>query len=90
MKPFFLENDNVDSSQRNVIFLIRGENADRPAAVAGMYVLDTVFSFATSICQFLNIIKGRFVKDVCKHLQISLPGIIRKIKWTCFALLVCV
>ncbi|KAF2186990.1 vacuolar sorting protein-like protein [Zopfia rhizophila CBS 207.26] len=26
-KPFFLENDNVDSSQRNVVFLVRGEKA---------------------------------------------------------------
>jgi hypothetical protein len=26
-KPFFLENDNVDSSQRNIVFLVRGEKA---------------------------------------------------------------
>jgi hypothetical protein len=35
-KPFFLENDNVDSSQRNVVFLVRGEKAKTVMAVAGM------------------------------------------------------
>lgn len=34
-KPFFLENDNVDSSQRNVVFLVRGEKAKAVMAVAG-------------------------------------------------------
>ena len=38
-KVFFLENDNVDASQKNVIFLARGEKANKPIAVAGMYVL---------------------------------------------------
>ncbi|KAF2707542.1 vacuolar sorting protein-like protein [Pleomassaria siparia CBS 279.74] len=33
-KPFFLENDNVDSSQRNVVFLVRGEKATTVQAVA--------------------------------------------------------
>ncbi|MCJ1243068.1 hypothetical protein MMC30_000264 [Trapelia coarctata] len=33
-KVFFLENENIDSSQKNVVFLIRGENAARPLAVA--------------------------------------------------------
>ncbi|KAJ4372231.1 Vacuolar protein-sorting-associated protein 33 [Neocucurbitaria cava] len=33
-KPFFLENDNVDSSQRNVVFLVRGEKATTVMAVA--------------------------------------------------------
>ena len=35
-KIFFLENDNVDSSQRNVIFLVRAEDVSHPIAVAGM------------------------------------------------------
>jgi hypothetical protein len=34
-KPFFLENDNVDSSQRNIVFLVRGEKARTVIAVAG-------------------------------------------------------
>jgi vacuolar protein sorting-associated protein 33A len=34
-KPFFLENDNVDSSQRNVVFLVRGEKAKTVMTVAG-------------------------------------------------------
>ena len=38
-KVFFLENANVDSSQKNVVFLTGGEDALRPLAVAGMYVL---------------------------------------------------
>ncbi|KAF2751015.1 vacuolar protein sorting-associated protein 33A [Sporormia fimetaria CBS 119925] len=33
-KPFFLENDNVDSSQRNVVFLVRGEKAKTVMKVA--------------------------------------------------------
>ncbi|KAF2855477.1 vacuolar sorting protein-like protein [Plenodomus tracheiphilus IPT5] len=33
-KPFFLENDNVDSSQRNIVFLVRGEKANTVMAVA--------------------------------------------------------
>lgn len=33
---FFLENHNVDQSQRNVVFLIRGENAKIVRTVAGM------------------------------------------------------
>ncbi|RYN33660.1 hypothetical protein AA0113_g5998 [Alternaria arborescens] len=33
-KPFFLENDNVDSSQRNIVFLVRGEKAKTVMAVA--------------------------------------------------------
>jgi len=37
-KVFFLENNNVDASQKNVIFLARGEKANQPIAIAGMYV----------------------------------------------------
>ncbi|KAF2266070.1 Sec1-like protein [Lojkania enalia] len=33
-KPFFLENDNVDSSQRSVVFLVRGEKAKTVITVA--------------------------------------------------------
>lgn len=35
-RVFFLENDNVDSSQKNVFFLARGEKAKVVSAVAGM------------------------------------------------------
>ena len=38
-KPFFLENDNVDASQRNVVFLVRGEKAKTVIRVAGMWCL---------------------------------------------------
>ena len=37
-KPFFLENDNVDSSQRNIVFLVRGERAKTVMAVASTYI----------------------------------------------------
>ncbi|KAF3040129.1 hypothetical protein E8E12_008425 [Didymella heteroderae] len=33
-KPFFLENDNTDASQRNVVFLVRGEKARTVMRVA--------------------------------------------------------
>ena len=36
-KPFFLENDNVDVSQRNVVFLVRGEKATTVMKVAGTF-----------------------------------------------------
>lgn len=38
-KVFFLENDNVDASQKNIIFLARGEQASQAIAVAGMYLV---------------------------------------------------
>jgi hypothetical protein len=48
-KPFFLENDNVDSSQRNVVFLVRGEKAKAVMAVAGMFDHS---NFSSSRCAF--------------------------------------
>ena len=35
-KVFFLENDNVDASQKNVVFVARGEKASAAIAIAGM------------------------------------------------------
>lgn len=32
---FFLENDNLDESQRNVVFIVSGEKAQQAQAVAG-------------------------------------------------------
>lgn len=37
-RVFLLENENVDSSQRNVIFLVQGEKPTHVRSVAGMYV----------------------------------------------------
>ena len=37
-KVFWLENGNVDSGQRNVIFLARGNKAMDAQAISGMYV----------------------------------------------------
>ena len=37
-KPFFLENDNIDFSQRNVVFLVRGEKHKTVTAVASKYL----------------------------------------------------
>ena len=38
-KVFFLENHNVDATQRNVVFLVRGEVAKKARTVAGMLIL---------------------------------------------------
>jgi hypothetical protein len=43
-KPFFLENDNVDASQRNVVFLVRGEKAKTVMRVAGTITLFTIIT----------------------------------------------
>jgi hypothetical protein len=42
-KVFFLENHNVDASQRNVVFLVRGENAKKTRTVAGTFQLSLPF-----------------------------------------------
>lgn len=34
---FVLENENVGTNQRNVVFLVRSESAERAIAVTGMY-----------------------------------------------------
>jgi hypothetical protein len=39
-KVFFLENGNADTSQRNVVFITRGESARNAQSIAGMYVLE--------------------------------------------------
>ena len=38
-RVFFLENDNVDSSQRNIVFLARGEKASVVMNIAGTQLL---------------------------------------------------
>jgi vacuolar protein sorting-associated protein 33A len=43
-KLFFLENHNVDSTQRNIVFLARGENAKTVRTVAGMRLLRSSLS----------------------------------------------
>ena len=35
-KLFFLENGNADTSQRNVVFIARGESAKNAQSIAGM------------------------------------------------------
>lgn len=54
-KVFFLENDNVDASQRNVIFLARGEKASQPIAIAGTSVQD-VTSQPFSSCTLFSLL----------------------------------
>lgn len=36
-RVFLLENANIDSSQRNVVFLVRGEKAHQVRTVAGRF-----------------------------------------------------
>lgn len=43
-KVFILENDNVDASQKNVIFLARGEKATAAIAIAGKHLISLVFA----------------------------------------------
>lgn len=38
-KVFFLENGNADVSQRNVVFMARGDNAKNAQSIAGMYII---------------------------------------------------
>lgn len=38
-KIFYLENDNADSSQRNVVFIARGENLKQIHYIAGMSLI---------------------------------------------------
>ena len=72
-KVFFLENDNVDASQKNVIFLARGEKANQPIAVAGMYVLDFLIIY---LVYFLVSISTIFVIDSICGIY-SMGGIIK-------------
>lgn len=44
-KVFIVENDNVDASQKNVIFLSRGEKATAPIAIAGMLLSFSALGF---------------------------------------------
>lgn len=67
-KVFFLENENIDSSQKNVVFLIRGENAARPLAVAGMLaLLDCISNFCllSRNCLHLVLIFVGFPSSCC-------------------------
>lgn len=48
-KVFFLENDNLDASQKNVIFLASGEKASQCIAIAGMYVVLSIASIVLSL-----------------------------------------
>jgi hypothetical protein len=44
-KVFFLENGNADVSQRNVVFMARGESAKHVQSIAGVYLLFDTFSY---------------------------------------------
>ena len=48
-KVFFLENENVDTSQKNVIFLVRGEEAETSLTVAGELQLSYIQHFTPFI-----------------------------------------
>ena len=41
-KVFFLENDNADASQRNVVFIARGDRAGNTQVIAGKYVVSSL------------------------------------------------
>lgn len=48
-KVFFLENDNLDTSQKNVVFLASGEKANQCIAIAGMYVIYPLFLIVSTL-----------------------------------------
>jgi len=54
-KVFFLENDNADVSQRNVVFIARGESAKQAQAIAGMIIsLIYILSYITLVSHIFN------------------------------------
>lgn len=62
-KLFFLENHNVDSTQRNLVFLVRGENAKAIRTVAGMCYMSYFFC----PIQFLRSNASGILKRVLRH-----------------------
>jgi hypothetical protein len=56
-RVFFLENDNVDSSQRNIIFLARGDKAAKVTSIAGMFTF-----FNTASIQHFPLISKLYCK----------------------------
>ena len=66
-KVYVLENDNVDASQKNVIFLARGEKATAPIAIAGMLTISYCFSGSRSILRLGSI----RLKSLCSSLFLA-------------------
>lgn len=67
-KVFYLENENVDTSQKNVVFLARGESAVNALAITGMYVCLDLFKryldqSLYAICSIQNLIIGLLHPD---------------------------
>lgn len=67
-KVFFLENDNVDASQKNIIFLARGEKASQPIAIAGMFMAEVAFHLS-ALVPFFSTMFGTvlFLSEVIRH-----------------------
>ena len=60
-KVFFLQNNNVDGTQKNVIFLVRADNTSQTKAVAGMR------SFYRVIIDIANPLSPCLIIDVRPH-----------------------
>lgn len=54
-KVFFLENHNVDQTQRNIVFLVRGESARKIRTVAGTSISRSTCCHICSIQDFIFI-----------------------------------
>ena len=65
-RVFLLENDNVDSSQRNVIFLASGEKAGQVKSTAGMY-FDCMYSNQMNLSCLLLCIPSSFGPRLGHH-----------------------
>jgi hypothetical protein len=53
-KVFFLENGNADTSQRNVVFIARGELARHAQSIAGVYLINELSYFECNACIYLK------------------------------------
>jgi hypothetical protein len=76
-KVFFLENHNVDASQRNVVFLVRGENAKKARTVAGMltsrWISQSICALPMPSSSTLGIIKIERTDTQFSHFARSSP-----------------
>ena len=77
-KVFFLENDNVDASQRNIIFLARGEKASQPIAIAGTFIPKSAFCLLALL---------RFTVSIMLEISL-LPSTVSVVAFTRYLILV--
>lgn len=70
---FFLENGNADVSQRNVLFIARGECAKQAQSIAGTFLSSSFVLFALN-----GLLKVDFVDDFAPLYLVSLEPYMNK------------